>query len=104
MKLQYVTVIVAMDAMTKITQTVPHHEVTILQSKFGEEAVMPVEGGDATVESDADAAIEYGRLIGKYGKESVVEIYRNRDELAAAIQKGLKAVTANKSGENGGVA
>lgn len=96
MKIIYKTLIVSMDAMTKVTQCVASHEIPVLQGIYGEEAVSVTDEKPEVVDVDTDPAIEYGRLIGKYGKPAIDAVYRNRDEVAKAMKGDLKTVTGSK--------
>lgn len=94
MGVQYQTVMVAQDAMTKPVIDVPVFEVAVLRGVHAQGAVTLV-GAPFEVAGEAlDAATEYGRLATKYGLEPVRLVYGGLESgaLAAALATGVKPV------------
>lgn len=109
MDVRKVKVQVLRDALCKVTRTVGAHEVPVLESVHGPNAIS-VLGDTDEVMTIEDVAGEMDRLRTSYGfdnerKASHVELAYGRGESALAAQLKANEVKASgKAGRNGGSA
>lgn len=97
------------DAHTITPTDVPQHEIAILQTVFGEESVQNMRGesiamqplteADVVGDIKLDKAVEFDRLMGKYGSDEkgpvVEQVYGKK--AARGLETAMAAIAAEEA-------